>query len=201
MGLLVLFVPFSSSSAIADRNHVDWDWLDNLKTNFTCQRQGNLGGVTIQVLASIAHVYTDEIGPSNRYYLFLTLVLFLVDLVGFAIVFVLINSSIKTLKEAAETDGTAARDLGKMRLLRNFNGCVLVFWQLKWLAWIYVSVVPEDDCGLEWLIVTVEETVAIGFYVGMFYLFRPQEQNEYFIVQDEETALATIRREFESDSD
>ncbi|KAF7143183.1 hypothetical protein RHSIM_Rhsim05G0008400 [Rhododendron simsii] len=158
-------------------------------------------GVTIQVFASIAHVYTDEIGPSNRYYLFFTLVLLLVDLVGFAIVFVPTNSSIKTLKEAAETDGTAARDLGKMRLLRNFNGCVLVFWQLKWSAWIYVSMVPEDDCGLEWLIVTVEETVAVGFYVGMFYLFRPREQNEYFIVQDEETALATIRREFESDSD
>ncbi|KAE9445309.1 hypothetical protein C3L33_22793, partial [Rhododendron williamsianum] len=156
-------------------------------------------GVTIQVFASIAHVYIDEIGPSNSNYLYLTLALFVVDFIGFTIVFVPIFSMMKTLKEATKTDGTAARDLGKMRLLSYFNRCVLAFWQVKWFAWIYVTGFSSDtdeDCGLEWLIVIIEEIVALGFYIGMFYLFRPREKNEYFVVQDEETALATIHREF-----
>ncbi|XP_058215774.1 protein CANDIDATE G-PROTEIN COUPLED RECEPTOR 7-like [Rhododendron vialii] len=153
-------------------------------------------GVTIQVFASIAHVYTYEIGPSNSNYLYLSLALLLVDLVGFMIVFVPTASSIQTLKQAAKTDGTAARDLGKMRLLGNFNICVLLFWQLKWIALPYVAMISNEDCGFDWLTVTIEETVALGFYIGMFYLFRPREQNEYFVVEDEETALASIRREF-----
>ncbi|XP_058215780.1 protein CANDIDATE G-PROTEIN COUPLED RECEPTOR 7-like [Rhododendron vialii] len=156
-------------------------------------------GVTIQVFASIVHVYTDEIGPSNSNYLYLTLALCVVDLMGFTIVFAPIYSTMKTLKDAAKTDGTAARDLGKMRLLSYFNGCVLAFWQVKWFAWIYVNRFSSDtdeDCGLEWLIVTIEEIVALGFYIGMFYLFWPREQNEYIVVQDEETALATIHSEF-----
>ncbi|XP_058215773.1 protein CANDIDATE G-PROTEIN COUPLED RECEPTOR 7-like [Rhododendron vialii] len=154
-------------------------------------------GVIIQVFASIAHVYTDETGPSNSNYLYLTLALLLVDFVGFTIVFVPIDSSMKTLKEAAKTDGTAARDLGKTRLLGYFNGFVFTFWLMKWFALFLVSFDPDEDC-LEWLIVTIEETLALGFYVGMFYLFRPRQQNEYFAIEDEETALAMIRREFAS---
>ncbi|XP_058215705.1 protein CANDIDATE G-PROTEIN COUPLED RECEPTOR 7-like [Rhododendron vialii] len=153
-------------------------------------------GVTIQVIANIAHVYTDETGPSNSNYVYLTLALLLVDFVGFTIVLVPITLSIKTLKEAAKTDGTAARDLGKMRLLGYFNVCVFMFWQVKWMAWIFVGEITDDDCGLEWLTVIIEETLTIGYYIGMFSLFRPREQNEYFVVEDEETALATIRREF-----
>ncbi|KAG5547150.1 hypothetical protein RHGRI_012987 [Rhododendron griersonianum] len=152
-------------------------------------------GVTIQVITNIAHVYTDETGLSNSNYLYLSLALFLFDYLGFAIVFVPVFSSIKTLKEAAETDGTAARNLGKMRLLGYFNVCAFTFWVLKW-AWISVRDIRDDDCSLEWLFVTVVETVTLGCYMGMFYLFRPEEQNEYFVVEDEEMALATIHREF-----
>ncbi|KAI8553538.1 hypothetical protein RHMOL_Rhmol05G0023900 [Rhododendron molle] len=106
------------------------------------------------------------------------------DLVGFMIVFVPVLSTMKTLKEAAKKDGSAARDMGKMRLLSYFNGCELAFWQVKWFAWIYVTSFRSDtdeDCGLEWFIVTIEETVALGLYIGIFYLFRPREQNEYLI--------------------
>ncbi|XP_058215775.1 protein CANDIDATE G-PROTEIN COUPLED RECEPTOR 7-like [Rhododendron vialii] len=154
-------------------------------------------GVTIQVFASVAHVYTDETGPSNSNYLFLTLLLLLVDVMGFMIVFVPIDSSMLTLKEGARTDRTAAQDLGMMRLLGYFNICLFTFLQLKWVAWISVSwlIIPDGDCGIEWLIVTIEETIVLGFYIAMFYLFRPREQNEYFVVQDEEMVLATIRRE------
>ncbi|XP_058215704.1 protein CANDIDATE G-PROTEIN COUPLED RECEPTOR 7-like [Rhododendron vialii] len=152
-------------------------------------------GITIQVFANIAHVYTDETGPSNSNYFYLSLALLLFDYVGFAIVFVPVFSSIKTLKEAAKTDGTAAQDLEKMRLLGYFNGCVLTFWVCKW-AWVSVREIRDDDCSLEWLFVIVVETVTLGCYIGMFYLFRPREKNEYFVVQDEETALATIDKEF-----
>ncbi|XP_058215776.1 protein CANDIDATE G-PROTEIN COUPLED RECEPTOR 7-like [Rhododendron vialii] len=161
-------------------------------------------GVTIQVFASIAHVYTNETGPSNSNYVYLTLGLLLFDLVGFMIVFVPIESSMKTLKEAAKTNGTAAQDLGTMRLLGYFNKTVFTFWQVKWFAWIWVSrlsIFFDEDCCLEWLIATIEETVSLGFYIAMFYLFRPREQNEYFVALDEETALATIQREFDEISD
>ncbi|XP_058215772.1 protein CANDIDATE G-PROTEIN COUPLED RECEPTOR 7-like [Rhododendron vialii] len=153
-------------------------------------------GVTNQVFASIAYVYTNETGPSNSNYLYFTLVLLVVDFVGFAIVFFPINTSIRTLKEAARRDRTAAQVLRKMRLLRYFNAWVLMLWQLKWWAWIYVSMIPDADCCSEWLIVTIEETVAFGFYIGMFCLFRPRERDEFFVVLDEGTALGTIRREF-----
>ncbi|KAG5547151.1 hypothetical protein RHGRI_012988 [Rhododendron griersonianum] len=83
-----------------------------------------------------------------------------------------------------------------MRLLGCFNAFVFLFWQVKWMAWFFVGEITDDDCGLEWLTVIIEETLTIGFYIGMFYLFRPREQNEYFVVEDEETALATMHREF-----
>ncbi|KAI8553524.1 hypothetical protein RHMOL_Rhmol05G0023000 [Rhododendron molle] len=155
-------------------------------------------GVTIQVSASLAHVYTNESSPSNSN-LYLTLALLLVDFMSFMMVFVPIFSSIKTIKEAAKRNGTAARDLEKMRLLAYFNGCVVVFWRMKWLVWLSVSgfsSVFSEDCGLECLIVRIEQTVALGFCVAMFFLFWPRKQNECFVVQDEEMALSTVRGEY-----
>ncbi|KAI8553513.1 hypothetical protein RHMOL_Rhmol05G0021900 [Rhododendron molle] len=158
-------------------------------------------GVTIQVSASIAHVYTNESSPSNSN-LYLTLALLLVDFMSFMMVFVPIFSSIKTIKEAAKRNGTAARDLEKMRLLAYFNGCVAVFWRMKWLVWLSVdsgfSSVFSEDCGLECLIVRIEQTVALGFYIAMFFLFWPRKQNECFVVQDEEMALSTVRGDYGS---
>ncbi|KAH7852047.1 hypothetical protein Vadar_019901 [Vaccinium darrowii] len=153
-------------------------------------------GIGIQLVGTIAHIYSDEMGPSDSQYLYSIIAFFIIDFLGFSIVFVPIYFSMKSLKEAAKTDGTAARDLGKLRLLQYFNGCVYAFWLGKLMAWIYIHQVTADNCGVEWLFVTTIEILTFGFYILIFHLFKPRRQNEYFAVEDEEMALATIQREF-----
>ncbi|KAH7853080.1 hypothetical protein Vadar_033024 [Vaccinium darrowii] len=153
-------------------------------------------GIGIQLVGTIAHIYSDEMGPPDSQYLYSIIAFFIIDFLGFSIVFVPIYFSMKSLKEAAKTDGTAARDLGKLRLLQYFNGCVYAFFLGKLMAWVYVRQVSDDNCGVEWLVVTSIEIVTFVFYVRMFDQFRPRRQNEYFAVEDEEMALATIQREF-----
>ncbi|KAH7851238.1 hypothetical protein Vadar_008951 [Vaccinium darrowii] len=158
-------------------------------------------GIAIQLVGTIAHIFSDEFGPSNSQYLYSTIVFFLVDCAGFYVVYTPIYSSAQALKEAAKTDGSAARDLGKLRLLASFNNCLSVFWAFKWMAWLYFHQISPDNCGLEWLVVTSVETVTFGFYIGFFELFRPREQNEYFAVEeefeDEEMVLDAIEDEFQ----
>ncbi|KAF7138024.1 hypothetical protein RHSIM_Rhsim07G0181900 [Rhododendron simsii] len=106
-----------------------------------------------------------------------------------------IVKSIRYLKESAKADGTAATTLARMTTLKIFIFCVLVYW---YATRTMKYTIGYDDCHPGSEVDSWVETFTIIFYIVMFYLFRPTEENEYLVVQDEEVALATIRTEFEN---
>lgn len=154
-------------------------------------------GILLQISTNIAYIFIDESGPYNRKYLFLKVAFFLLDVVGFGVVVVPVVRSIRSLKNGAKADGTAATTLVKLIRFRNFFGWIMVYWYMT-RSMKYAS---SYFCFTSWLIEATVEAFTILFYIVMFYLFRPREQNEYLNLeedeQDEETALRIIRTEFE----
>lgn len=48
-----------------------------------------------------------------------------------------------------------------------------------------------------WVSVAAEETASLAFYAVMFFMFRPVERNQYFVLDEdeEEAAQAALREE------
>lgn len=151
-------------------------------------------GVSLQIFANVSYIYINESGPSVKNYWHWTSAFFVLDAFGFLVVMVPIAKSIRYLKESAKADGTAATTLARMTTLKNFVFCVLVYW---YATRTMKYTIGYDDCHPGSEVDSWVETFTIIFYIVMFSLFRPTEENEYLVVQDEEVALATIRTEFE----
>ncbi|KAH7846587.1 hypothetical protein Vadar_015763 [Vaccinium darrowii] len=151
-------------------------------------------GISLQIITNVSYIYVNDSGPFKKNYTYWNTAFIPLDAFGFSVVIVLTIMSIRSLKESAKADGTAARTLARMTLLRDFLVCAGMYWYLtrtmKYIIWY-------DDCfSGSWTDAWVE-TFTVIFYIAMFYLFRPKDENEY-VVQDEEVSLATIHREFEN---
>lgn len=150
-------------------------------------------GISLQIFANVSYIYINESGPSVKNYWHWASAFFVLDAFGFLVVMVPIVKSIRFLKESAKADGTAATTLARMTTLKNFVFCVLVYW---YATRTMKFTIGYDDCHPGSEVDSWVETFTIIFYIVMFSLFRPTEENEYLVVQDEEVALATIRTGF-----
>ncbi|KAI3964353.1 hypothetical protein MKX01_024970 [Papaver californicum] len=86
------------------------------------------------------------------------------------------NQVFLSLKETSKMDGKAAKNLAKLALFRQFYIVVIGY---LFSAYKY-----------QWVSTAAEETVSLAFYMVMFYMFRPVEKNEYFVLDEEEEEAA-----------
>jgi G protein-coupled receptor 107 len=106
--------------------------------------------------------------------------------------------SIRTLRETSKTDGKAARNLAKLTLFRQFY--MVVIGYLYFTRIIVYALKTIASYKYRWVSVAAEEAVTLAFYLYMFYMFRPVEKNQYFVLDDEEeeaAELALREEEFE----
>ncbi|WOL14863.1 hypothetical protein Cni_G23644 [Canna indica] len=151
--------------------------------------------IPLQILANIASAVIGETGPFIQGWVTWNQIFLLIDVACCCAVIFPIVWSIRTLKETSKTDGKAARTLAKLTLFRQFYMAVIGY--LYFTRIVVYALKTITSYKYRWASVAAEETVTFAFYAFMFYMFRPKERNEYFVLDDDEeqAAEAALREE------
>ncbi|MCL7026356.1 hypothetical protein MKW94_030830 [Papaver nudicaule] len=144
--------------------------------------------IPLQVLANLASVVIGETGPFIKDWVTWNQVFLLVDIVCCCAIIFPIVWSIRSLKETSKTDGKAARNLAKLTLFRQFY--IVVIGYLYFTRIVVFALKTISAYKYQWVSAAAEETVSLAFYMVMFYMFRPVEKNEYFVLDEEEEEAA-----------
>nr|DAD27800.1 TPA_asm: hypothetical protein HUJ06_029268 [Nelumbo nucifera] len=154
--------------------------------------------IPLQVLANLASVVIGETGPFIKDWVTWNQVFLLVDIICCCAIIFPIVWSIRSLRETSKTDGKAARNLAKLTLFRKFY--VLVIGYLYFTRIVVFALRTISAYKYQWVSNAAEETASLVFYLVMFYMFRPVERNEYFVLDEEEeeaAQAALMDQEFE----
>ncbi|GAA0141922.1 G-protein coupled receptor [Lithospermum erythrorhizon] len=146
--------------------------------------------IPLQVLANIASVVIGETGPFIRDWLTWNQVFLLVDIICCCAIIFPIVWSIRSLRETSKTDGKAARNLAKLTLFRQFY--IVVIGYLYFTRIVVFALKTIAAYKYQWVANAAEEIASLAFYIVMFYMFRPVEKNEYFVIDDEEEEAAEM---------
>ncbi|KAF8073245.1 CAND7 [Scenedesmus sp. PABB004] len=132
----------------------------------------------LQVFAEVAIIVTGEQSPSIRDWAAWVNVLHLVDILCCCAILFPIVWSIKRLREAAETDGKAARALERLTLFRSFYVAVVVF---VYFTRIVVFLLRANLAGglYAWLADAAYELAYLALYVWVGVRFAPGADNPY----------------------
>lgn len=151
--------------------------------------------IPLQVLANIASVVIGETGPFIKDWVTWNQVFLLVDIICCCAIIFPIVWSIRSLRETSKTDGKAARNLAKLQLFRQFY--MVVIGYLYFTRIVVFALRTIAAYKYQWVSNAAEEIASLIFYMIMFYMFRPVEKNEYFVLdeEDEEAAELALRDE------
>ncbi|XP_061372714.1 protein CANDIDATE G-PROTEIN COUPLED RECEPTOR 7-like [Gastrolobium bilobum] len=146
--------------------------------------------IPLQVLANLASVVIGETGPFIKDWVTWNQVFLLVDIVCCCAIIFPIVWSIRSLRETSKTDGKAARNLAKLTLFRQFY--IVVIGYLYFTRIVVFALKTIAAYKYQWVSNFAEEAASLAFYIVMFYMFRPVEKNEYFVLDDEEEEAAEM---------
>ncbi|XP_058209486.1 protein CANDIDATE G-PROTEIN COUPLED RECEPTOR 7-like [Rhododendron vialii] len=146
--------------------------------------------IPLQVLANVASVVIGETGPFIKDWVTWNQVFLLVDIICCCAIIFPIVWSIRSLRETSKTDGKAARNLAKLTLFRQFY--IVVIGYLYFTRIVVFALKTIAAYKYQWVSNAAEEIASLAFYMVMFYMFRPVEKNEYFVLDDEEEEAAEI---------
>ncbi|CAI7740873.1 unnamed protein product, partial [Closterium sp. NIES-53] len=141
--------------------------------------------IPLQVFANIATIILDESGPSSQSWFTWRDIFHLLDILCCCAVFFPIIWSIKHLREAAHSDGKAARIVAKLQLFRHFYVLVVCYiYFTRIVVYVLRSTMPYQYA---WTADLAGELVTLVFYCITGYQFRPMEENPFLAMHDEDT--------------
>ncbi|KAF5940788.1 protein GPR107-like [Camellia sinensis] len=146
--------------------------------------------IPLQVLANVASIVIGETGPFIKDWVTWNQVFLLVDIVCCCAIIFPIVWSIRSLRETSKTDGKAARNLAKLTLFRQFY--IVVIGYLYFTRIVVFALKTISAYKYQWVSNAAEEIASLAFYMVMFYMFRPAEKNEYFVLNEEEEEAAEM---------
>jgi len=144
--------------------------------------------IPLQVVANVAQVVIDETSPYSENSYTWKQVFLLVDIVCCCAVLVPIVWSIKSLREAAKTDGKAAVNLMKLTLFRQYY--IIVICYIYFTRVLVYALETITSYRFQWTSVVAGEVGTLAFYLFTGYKFRPKLHNPYFLIADEEEEAA-----------
>ncbi|KAJ8466805.1 hypothetical protein OPV22_029357 [Ensete ventricosum] len=151
--------------------------------------------IPLQVIANIASVVIGETGPFIRDWVTWNRVILLIDVLCCCAILFPIIWSIRSLRETSKTDGKAARNVAQLTLFRQFYTVVIGY--LYFTRVVVYALKTITSYKYRWVSVAAEETASLAFYIFMFYMFRPVEKNQYFVLDGEEAAAEMVLRDEE----
>lgn len=144
--------------------------------------------IPLQVLANVASVVIGETGPFIKDWVTWNQLFLLVDIICCCAIIFPIVWSIRSLRETSKTDGKAARNLAKLTLFRQFY--IVVIGYLYFTRIVVFALKTIAAYKYQWVSNAAEELASLAFYIVIFYMFRPLETNEYFVLDEEEEEAA-----------
>eukprot|EP00250_Pteridium_aquilinum_P002280 c12478_g1_i1 orf=553-1872(-) len=144
--------------------------------------------IPLQVLANIATVVVGETGLSGKNWLTWKQLFLLVDVICCCAVLFPIVWSIKHLREAARTDGKAARNLVKLTLFRQYY--IVVVTYIYFTRIVVFALQTVTSYHYTWVSELAREIATLAFYLFTGYNFRPVPHNPYFVLDEEEEEAA-----------
>ncbi|XP_058109878.1 protein CANDIDATE G-PROTEIN COUPLED RECEPTOR 7-like [Magnolia sinica] len=144
--------------------------------------------IPLQVVANVASAVIGETGPFIKDWVTWNQVFLLVDIACCCAIIFPIVWSIRSLRETSKTDGKAARNLAKLTLFRQFY--IVVVGYLYFTRIVVYALRTIAAYKYQWVSAAAEEAASLAFYLFIFYMFRPVERNEYFVIDDEEEEAA-----------
>jgi hypothetical protein len=138
-------------------------------------------------LTPLSEPLAEEESPAVRDWFTWRDVFHLVDIICCCAILFPIVWSIKHLREASQTDGKAARCLEKLTLFRQFYVMVVVYiYFTRIVVYLLKSTMQYEYA---WVSDAAEELATLAFYVWTGVKFRPQQNNPYLKLHQEEIEL------------
>jgi len=149
-----------------------------------------LAVISLQVIDNIALVIIDETAPGSQQWFTWLDIFRLVDVICCGAILVPIMWSINQLRDAAQTDGKAARNIEKLQQFRTFYVLVISYvYVTRIIVYLFSRVLPYPYV---WLSSLSTELAALVFYVLTGYMFRPTNTNPYLHLEEDVTALEMV---------
>ncbi|KAJ0952733.1 putative Lung seven transmembrane receptor [Helianthus annuus] len=133
--------------------------------------------ITLRVVANVASIVIDETGPFYKDWETWNQVFLFADTICCCAIIILIGWSFRSF---SRTEGNAARNLKPLRLFYRLVVNYVSFTRIG--VFVLKTAVAYEQ---QWVCAAAYEVVSLVFCLVMFYMFRPVEGNEYFVVDDE----------------
>jgi hypothetical protein len=155
--------------------------------------------LSLQVLDNVAMVVLEESAPGSQIWLTWRDVLHLVDIICCCAILFPIVWSIRHLRQAAEIDGKASRNLVKLQMFRQFYIMVVAYvYFTRIVVLLLAATIPFY---LLWLGDLFTEAATLVFFVVTGIQFRPSPDNPYMSVDtdDRDNDMGGMHRNREED--
>lgn len=140
--------------------------------------------IPLQILDNIVLIYLEEASPGSQKWAAWKDIFRLVDIICCGAILIPIIWSIKHLREAAQSDGKAARNMRKLQLFRQFYLMVVSYiYFTRIIVYLVDLTLPFR---LVWMAEFSTECATILFFCVTGYKFRPTADNPYFQVHPED---------------
>lgn len=137
------------------------------------------------MLAETAIIVTGEASPSIRDWASWVSLLHLVDVLCCCAILFPIVWSIRSLRDAADTDGKAARSLERLTLFRHFYVVVVAFIYFTRIV-VFLLRSNLEGSLYAWTAEAANELAYLAFYVYVGSKFRPGADSAYARLHSEE---------------
>ena len=128
----------------------------------------------------------DEDSPADRDWFTWRDIFHLLDIICCCAVLFPIVWSIKRLREAATTDGKAARNAEKLALFKQFYVMVVAYvYFTRIIVYLLQATLPYQ---YTWLGDAAGEVATLSFYVATGIKFQPAQHNPYLSLEEAEMA-------------
>jgi len=139
--------------------------------------------LVVQFMFNIAALVLEETSPGAAGWLTWRDILHLLDMICCCIILLPIMWSIRHLREAAEVDGKAARNMVRLKRFRTFYLLVVSYvYFTRIIVFLLNATLPFE---MTWLGTVISELGTLAFYAITGWLFRPQAQNPYLALDTE----------------
>ncbi|XP_045800319.1 protein CANDIDATE G-PROTEIN COUPLED RECEPTOR 7-like [Trifolium pratense] len=153
--------------------------------------------IPLQVLANLTSAVIGDTDPFIKDWVTWNQVFLLVDIICCCAIIFPIVWSIRSLRETLKTDGNekVSRNLAKLILFKQFY--IVIIGYLCFTRIVVFALRTIAAYKYQWISNAAEETASFVFFIVMFYMFRPVEKNECFILdqKEEEDAEIALRNE------